>query len=463
MQRSLHSASRWLIFAPVAVLAWVAPASADAVTGLAVTGYTVDQTPPIKSDAEYPVCGQGTLDFINAVWDTPDQQFGDCGTDLFMLHYTGSIQIPEHQTIEFWLASDDGGTVQIGSQMIGRWSDSGCAISYEGEIDISAGTHPIDAWFYETGGYTCFMLAWNIDGAGWSIVPPEAFTSEPTPDTTVPDTTLPDTTVPDTTTSSTTTSTTVYVTTSQIPVTTSTSTTTTSTTTTTTAAPVPTQTSSTTTEPPAVPSTTTTETPVETTTTVPETTTSTTITIETSTTWPPITAPETTVPVISTTSTTAPSTTAVATTTTLDVIDSTVPAVETTVTTSPVTQTTVDLVLELSELSAAVDALISVLPDQITVADITEITDSQAFGLLSDEQITEIAEIISAAPDEVKQAFESAVDVFADDALSEYVPAGSTISVAERRAVIAVTALTFVLPLPIPTQGRSHDQSRRQR
>jgi len=441
--------TRWLIFAPVVVLAWVAPASADAVTGLTVTGYTVDQTPPIKSDVAYPVCGQGTLDFINAVWDTPDQQFGDCGTDLFMLHYTGSIQIPEHQTIEFWLASDDGGTVQIGSQMIGRWSDSGCAISYEGAIDISAGTHSIDAWFYETGGYTCFMLAWNIDGAGWTIVPPEAFTSEPTPDTTVPVTTLPDTTVPvtttsSTTTSSTTTSTTVYVTTSQIPVTTST--TTTSTTTTTTAVPVPTQTSSTTTEPPAVPSTTTTEPP-----------------IETSTTWPEQTAPETTVPVISTTSTTAPSTTAVATTTTLDVIDSTVPAVETTVTTSPVTQTTVDLVKELSKLSAAVDALISVLPDQITVADITAITDSQAFGLLSDEQITEIAEIISAAPDEVKQAFESAVDVFADDALSEYVPAGSTISVAKRRAVIAVTALTFVLPLPIPTQGRSHDQSNRKR
>jgi hypothetical protein len=395
------------------------------------------------SDAAYPVCGQGTLDFINATWDTPEQQFGDCGTDQFMLHYTGAIQIPEHETIEFWLASDDGGTVKIGVHEFGSWVDQGCSATESGLLDLDAGTHQVDAWVYENGGATCFMLAWNIDDTGWAIVPPEAFTSEPTPDTTVPDTTvpdttLPDTTVPDTTTSSTTTSSTIYVTTSQTPVTTST--------TEPPAASVPTQTSTTTTEPPAIPSTTTTETP-----------------IETSTTWPSTTAPETTVAVISTTSSAAPSTTAVATSTTFAAIETTVPAVETTVETTPVTETTVDLVQELSDLSDAVDGLADVLPDQITVADITAITDSQAFDLLSDDQIGEIAEIISGASDEVKEAFESAVDVFADDALSEYVPAGSTISVAKRRAVIAVTALTFVMPLPIPTQGRSHDQSQRKR
>ena len=441
--------TRWLIFAPVAALAWVAPASADVVTGLSVTGYTVDEIPPVRSDAAYPMCGQGTLDFINATWDSPEQQFGDCGLDQFMLHYTGAIQIPEHDTIEFWLASDDGGTVKIGVHEFGVWVDQGCSATESGLLDLDAGTHQVDAWVYENGGATCFMLAWNIDDTGWAIVPPEAFTSEPTPDTTVPDTTVPDTTLPDTTvlettTSSTTTSSTIYVTTSQTPVTTSTSTTTTSTTTT--AAPVPTQTSTTTTEPPAIPSTTTTATP-----------------IETSTTWPSTTAPETTVAVISTTSSAAPSTTAVATSSTFAAIETTVPAVETTVVTTPVTETTVDLVQELSDLSDAVDGLADVLPDQITVADITAITDSQAFDLLSDDQIGEIAEIISGASDEVKEAFESAVDVFADDALSEYVPAGSTISVAKRRAVIAVTALTFVLPLPIPTQGRSHDQSQRKR
>ena len=29
---------------------------------------------------------------------------------------------------------------------------------------------------YENGGATCVMLAWNIDDAGWAIVPDEAFT-----------------------------------------------------------------------------------------------------------------------------------------------------------------------------------------------------------------------------------------------------------------------------------------------
>ncbi len=452
--------SRWLIFAPVAALAWVAPASADVVTGLAVTGYSIDEIPPVMSDDQYPVCGQGTLDFINATWDTPEQQFGECGTDLFMLHYTGAIQIPEHDTIEFWLASDDGGMVTIGTHQFGSWVDQGCSATESGLLDIDAGVQSLDAWVYENGGGTCFMLAWNIDGQGWAIVQPESFTSEPIPDTTVPDTTVPDTTVPDTTmpdttvpdtttsstttssttTSSTTTSSTIYVTTSQIPVTTSSTTTST----TTTAAPVPTQTSTTTTEPPAVPSTTTTETP-----------------IETSTTWPPTTAPETTVPVISTTSSFAPSTTAVATTTTTPVIETTVPAVDTTVETTPVTETTVDLIQELSDLSNAVAGLADVLPDQITVADIAAITDSAAFEMLTDEQVAEIGDIISDASDDVKESFESAVDIFASDALSSYVPAGSTISVGQRRAVIAVTALTFVLPVPISSGSQSQSQRKR--
>jgi hypothetical protein len=131
------------------------------------------------------MCGSSIEPFINATWDYEQNLFGDCGWDSFMLHYTGYLQIPEHDTIEFWIASDDGGTVKIGTEEFGVWQDQGCSATETGLVDIEAGTQPLDAWFYENGGGTCFMLAWNIDDTGWEIVQPEFFTSEPlTPETT---------------------------------------------------------------------------------------------------------------------------------------------------------------------------------------------------------------------------------------------------------------------------------------
>ena len=196
--------SRWLVFLPVALFALFAPAKAEASqTGLLVRGYQIDQIPPTKSDLAYPLCGSSVEPFINATWDYEQNLFGDCGWDSFMLHYTGYIQIPEHETIEFWVASDDGGTVKIGVHEFGNWQDQGCSATETGLIDIEAGTQTLDAWFYENGGGTCFMLAWNVDDTGWVIVQPEFFTSEPlTPETT---STLETTTTEATTTTSTTT------------------------------------------------------------------------------------------------------------------------------------------------------------------------------------------------------------------------------------------------------------------
>jgi hypothetical protein len=127
------------------------------------------------------MCGSSTEPFINATWDYEQNLFGDCGWDLFMMHYTGFLQIPEHQTIEFWIASDDGGTVKIGTEEFGVWQDQGCSATETGQIEIGAGTQAVDGWFYENGGGTCWMLAWNIDGRGWEIIQPEFFTSDALP------------------------------------------------------------------------------------------------------------------------------------------------------------------------------------------------------------------------------------------------------------------------------------------
>jgi hypothetical protein len=407
--------SRWLILAPIAALAWVSPVAAEPSYGLSVVGYTIDQIPPVKADDIYPVCGQGTLDFINATWDYAQNEFGACGGDQFMLHYSGSIQIPEHQTIEFWLASDDGGTAKIGVHEWGTWADQGCSASESGLLDIAAGTQPIDAWFYENGGGTCFMLAWNIDSTGWAIVPPEAFTSIPVDTTTT--TELTTTTVSTTTTTLLAVSTSVSSPISQVnPVSTTTTsdqpTTTTSTTTTTTTVYVPTYTTTaettTTTEP--EPTTTTTEMPISTTTAEPSTTTTEYVTTSTE---PVTTEPEpvTTEPEI------------------IEPVDEITPAI-------------------VAALSAAITELTEISPEQVTVEQISQIVESAAFDDLSDEQLTVLAEIISDAQDEVKQEFESAVNVFDDPALSAYVPKGSVISVGSRRVMIAVTAVSMAMAVP---------------
>jgi hypothetical protein len=135
------------------------------------------------------------------------EPFEDCTVDYFMVHMTGFIEIPEHNTIEFWYATDDGGIIDIGGNEWGNWNYQHCTWMASGQIDISADSHPLDVWMYEDGGSTCVMLAWNINNQGWAIVPDEAFTTETTWESTT--TTIQETTTSwDTTTISTTTTTT---------------------------------------------------------------------------------------------------------------------------------------------------------------------------------------------------------------------------------------------------------------
>lgn len=222
--------SRWLIVAPAllaSIFSFIQSASADPEPGLSTSYYTIDEIPPIQSDVEYELCGSEIENNINRSYD--GEPYLDCTVDLFMVHMTGFIEIPVHQTIEFWLASDDGGRMDIGGNEWGNWSDQGCSWMVSGQIDISAGSQPLDLWMYENGGGTCIMLAWNIDGQGLEIVPDSAYTTDSLPTTTTtlpPDTTvsittttdIPVTTIQETTTTweSTTTSTTTTTTTSTL-------------------------------------------------------------------------------------------------------------------------------------------------------------------------------------------------------------------------------------------------------
>jgi hypothetical protein len=442
--------SKWLIFLPVALFALFAPSRVEASqVGLLVRGYQITEIPPTKSDVAYPMCGSSVEPFINATWDYEQNLFGECGWDSFMLHYTGFIQIPEHQTIEFWIASDDGGTVKIGTEEFGVWQDQGCSATTTGQLQIEAGTRDLDAWFYENGGGTCFMLAWNIDNTGWAIVQPEFFTSEPLPPATT--STLETTTTEASTTTTvkpaSTTTTSIY-----LPSTTAVLQTTTTfpeTTSSIQSIPLPVETIVATT---SIPATTTIPEPLpETTLTTPLQATSTTVPATMIPVLPPVSvpsAPETT------TSTYVPPETG-----------------------EPLTQ---------AQFSEALSALSEATPDQVTqivdtilnsevtsdqaeqlvaaVEVLSAITGEQAQGLFQAIEPTQLSESMAAVisdsmndpsvPVEVKEAFEETLNIFSNDGFSTYVPLGSNVNVAVRRTIIAGTTILVAMPSPAPARRK---------
>ena len=481
--------SRWLVFLPVALFALFAPAKAEASqTGLLVRGYQIDEIPPAKSDLAYPLCGSSVEPFINATWD--GKPYEQCGDDSFMLHYTGYLQIPEHETIEFWVASDDGGTVKIGVHEFGNWQDQGCSATETGLIDIEAGTQVLDAWFYENGGGTCFMLAWNVDDTGWAIVQPEFFTSEPlTPETTstLETTTTEATTTTSTTTTSLPTTTAAPETTTTLPQTTSSTTLYVSSTTSlldqpTTTQPTPEVSSSTS------PQTTTTTSTTTTTLFIPPSSLLPQPSLPATTEQPSL--PEQTLPLIPEPTTSVQTTQPVPVATT-----STMPSdPSTSVPKPPETSTSVELPTTIilpsdepisdEQFAEALTALSDATPDQITEI-VTTILDSE----LSTEQATQLVaspEILSAVtpqqsqqlfqqveetqlseamasvianalndpsvPVEVKEQFEEAINIFGNDGFDQYVPVDSAVTVAVRRTIIAGTTILVALPSPAPVR-----------
>ena len=425
--------SRWLIFAPVAILALFAPSvHAESQQGLLARYFVINEIPPIKSDSIYTECGSEVENNINRSYD--GEPYLDCTNDLFMVNMAGTIIIPEHNTIEFWLASDDGGTIKIGTHEWGNWNDQGCTWMESGPLDIGAGNHPLDLWVYENGGSSCVLLAWNIDNTGWAMVPDEAFLTGVSWESTTTSTTLM------TTTSTIAPSTTVLV------------------------EPEPTTTilQTTTTLPPD------TTVPAETTTVPEPQTTEPIVTIppETSEAPPTIvdTVPDTTVPdtLPPDTLPDAPETPETVPDTIVDEIPEELVQALQDASGGDVTLTdeqfadVLDILDDLTD-SEAVALIDQILDTAVTAEQATElasnpdvldvITESQAeeifdaidVGELLPDEIAALIEAVQSAPEQVRNAFENTINVFGDG-LGDYVPLGSNVPVDTRRTLIAVAA-----------------------
>ena len=448
--------SRWLIVAPAllaSIFSFIPSVSADPAPGLFTSYYPIDAVPPTQSDSVYPLCGSEVENNINRSYD--GEPYLDCTVDLFMVHMTGFITIPEHNTIEFWLASDDGGRINIGGNEWGYWSDQGCSWMESGQIDISAGDANLNLFMYENGGSTCLMLAWNINGQGFEIVPDDAFTTNgESTTTTIPQTT---TTIPQTTT-------TIPQTTTTIPQTTTSSTTTTTTTT----IQVPTVTTTTST----VPQTTTTTSTVAETTTTETSTTTTSLPPETV---PPIT---TSIPVSTTTTTQPPETSTTSIPDTIPLPPDTLPeapqAPETSeppekaelppISDEAVVEALADIeqatpaevkaiVTELLAFALTTDQAVSVASEPailevLTNAEAEQVFEQVAVEELSTEQAVELVAAVQDAPSSVRKAFEAVLNLFQGFA-DDYVMTNQTVPIKTRRALIALSAV-FLVSAPAP-------------
>lgn len=499
---------RWIVFAPVAFLAiFTSNVKAEPIQGLQAVGYSVNAIPPTRSDTAYPTCGSEIENNINRNYN--GEPFQNCGDDLFMVHYTGAITIPAHDTIEFMVAADDGGTITIGQTEFGTWNDKGCSWSEITTNAFPTGSQSLDGWFYENGGGTCFMLAWNIDNAGWAIVPDEAFTTE----VVVPTTTT--STVPVTTTlvvQTTTTSTLVVTTTSTTePIATTTTTEPPSETTTTAEETTTTTASSTSVLPSTTQSPTTTASPIQTT--LPETTTTaTTVAVTTTSSLPPVmpvepsevpTAMELTtmtaneleavVDTLLANAGTPEELTAVITAlldkdltdaqfaTVLDTVfaeplsDEDFSAAIDAVLNAPLSEeqftalvdvlesdnTTTEQVVEavnqiiengVSEEQAVELATSEKVLESVTAEQADEIFDAVDVGQITEAEGLQIVNAVQGAPKKVRASFEQQINTF-DGKTDTYIPLGSVISIGVRRVIVVSTAFMIAVP-PIPVRRR---------
>jgi len=103
----------------------------------------------------------------------------------------------------------------------------------------------------------------------------------------------------------------------------------------------------------------------------------------------------------------------------------------------PEVEEAVELVEQIADEELAEEVLEVLTEEEITVEDIEQVVQDEAFDTLTDEQVGAISVALNDQKDEVKEAFEEEVDVFAG-ATEEYVPAGSRVDVEDRRAIIAV-------------------------
>jgi hypothetical protein len=90
----------------------------------------------------------------------------------------------------------------------------------------------------------------------------------------------------------------------------------------------------------------------------------------------------------------------------------------------------------------------------VTQEQATEIFAALDVNELTDNQVEALIEAVQEAPTEVREAFETEINIF-DGVADTYVPVGSSIPVSSRRVVIAATGIMVAAAAGSATQSHS--------
>ncbi len=139
------------------------------------------QEPPTQ-----PVCFSGVVSMIDFDWGGAPAAEG-CPADMFMVHFTGWLTVPESGQWEFLNWSDDGWYMTLdGVLTLDDWNFHGCGGHWsgpnEGYSQLVAGqSYALDIWMFEWGGGACARLWFGAPTLGYGVVPAAWLTTSALP------------------------------------------------------------------------------------------------------------------------------------------------------------------------------------------------------------------------------------------------------------------------------------------
>ena len=144
---------------------------------------------PWQEPPTHPVCYSGVVTMIDFDWGGAPAAEG-CPADMFMVHFTGWLTVPESGQWEFLNWSDDGWYMTLdGVLTIDDWNFHGCGGHWsgpnEGYSQLVAGqSYALDIWMFEWGGGACARLWYGAPTLGYGVIPAAWLTTSalPTPE-----------------------------------------------------------------------------------------------------------------------------------------------------------------------------------------------------------------------------------------------------------------------------------------
>lgn len=92
----------------------------------------------------------------------------------FSARYTGALRVAEGGHYRLRVEADDGARLTLDGQVLGEGLVAGQPNSFDAEVDLAPGDHPIQVDYFQQGGGTALRLLWSRDGGPEAPVPPAA-------------------------------------------------------------------------------------------------------------------------------------------------------------------------------------------------------------------------------------------------------------------------------------------------